>query len=284
MTSSEKLLIYYEVVGHERVLVVRYKSHNVYLIGSSHTDYRYVLIVKHVIKSINPEVVGIELCKTRIGYKHTVSTHSELFTEFDFEDIPENKKESAIGEKLRLLYAYGAIQYSESKRFRIRLQKYKQMRKFKLVNPIRAGNITIGAELYVPFKNLIWRSDLMGSNYLTNTFTQYKILLLDRPVEDTYRLMAEALTDKEKTLVKLYKRDFSSHFLSNSHEKESIMAWLWRRNPRLRDVFIDQRDEHMAQAIFTAITKDNVSKLVCVVGRSHIDGMLKHLKIKFRSK
>lgn len=277
-----KLFIEHEFINNEKILVVRYNSHNIYLIGSSHTNSRYIFVVKQAIERINPEVIGVELCKTRVGYKHIVSTSTELITEFDFDSLPVHKREPAIGEKLRLLYAYGAIMYSESKKFRVRLQKYRNLRRYKLENPARAGNILIGAELYVPFKNYMWRSDLFGTNYLTNTISDYKILLLDRPVEDTYRLMAEALTDEEKILVKRYKRDFSVYFLSNNFEKETLMSKLWVQNPTLKEIFIDQRDKYMANTIFKAVTQDKVKKLLCVIGKSHISGILNELKIKFQ--
>lgn len=282
--STSKLTIGFSLFEDEKILFLRYNSHVIYIIGSTHTDAKYAMLAEQVVEYVQPDIVGVELCRTRIGYKNYLSTikSDTKHDEFNFESIPQHKRQVAIGEKLRLLYAYGAIQYEESKAFRQKLRSYRMLRSFRLDKIVRMDNITIGAELYVPFGNYAWHSAYrLGPKYLLNFNVKYKILLLDRPIADTYRNIAKVLSEKEKILVRIYKRHFPKYF-SNGHG--ALMQNIWSENESLRNIFINKRDEHMASMIYDAVAVHRFDKLVCIVGKAHTAGIVKHLQEKFDKK
>ncbi|KAK7603924.1 hypothetical protein V9T40_004197 [Parthenolecanium corni] len=276
-------------VDGEKIFIVRHQASQIYILGTNHVDRRYVLMVRKLLNGLKPDAVGVELCRTRTGYKHlmTGDEHpSSLQSEFQFRLIPAQWRRLAIGEKLGLLYAYGAIRYAESKSFRVELLRYRQMRTYKLRPPTQVDDLVIGAELLAPFRNFMWRSDGADSKYLSNSCTHYKILLLDRPVQQTYALLAEALTDQQKQLILNYKENFEREFIScKEQNKEPIIATLMlNRQSKLYEIFVDQRDEHMAETMFAALVKDGIRKVFCIVGRTHVNGVLVKLNQLFKAK
>ena len=279
MTAKGLLSVNKYKIEDEPVIVLQYKTSTVHILGTSHLNPRYVVIVRELIQSVNPQVVGVELCRTRLGHKNGMRSRKSIkpSSEFSFEKIPPELLVSAVGEKLRLMYVYGSVLYEESKEFRLSLLHYKRMKTYKLRKPTQAGVYSIGAELLTPFKNLVWHADNLESKYLSNSITKYKILLLDRPVEETFAAMANVLTPNQKELIKYYKAYFETEFLSVSNYKKTLMHRLWFSNPNLRLIFVRNRDEYMARTIVRAIKNDKKDNLVCIVGKTHIPGLIQFL-------
>lgn len=278
MTAKELLSVSNYMIEGEPVTLLQYNTSTVHVLGTSHLNPRYVVIVRELIQSVNPQVVGVELCRTRLGHRNVMKPRKlKPSSEFNFEKIPENLLVPAVGEKLRLMYVYGSVLYEESKEFRVNLLHYRRMKTYKLRKPTKAGVYTIGAELLTPFKNLVWHADNLESKYLSNTITRYKILLLDRPVEDTFSAMANVLTANQKELIKYYKAFFETEFLSVDRYKRTLMHRLWLSNPTLRLIFVNHRDEYMARTIVRAIKHDKKNTLVCIVGKSHLPGLMAFL-------
>lgn len=278
MTAKGLLSISNIKIEGEPITVLQYNTSTIHLLGTSHLNPRYVVIVRELINIVDPQVVGVELCRTRVGHRNAIKSRSKTTSEFNFEKIPKEMMIPAVGEKLRLMYVYGSVLYEESKEFRLNLLNYRRMKTYKLQKPTAAGRYAIGAELLAPFRNLIWHADHLESKYLSNSITDYKILLLDRPVEETFSAMAQALTPSQKELVKYYKEYFEDEFLSSDSYKRSIMHRLWMTNPKLHVIFLKHRDQHMAKIIVKAITEDKIKRLVCIVGKSHLQGLLTFLK------
>lgn len=277
--NANALTINKKKILGELVTVVQYNSSIVHILGTNHLDPRYVTIVRELIEYVKPQVVGVELCRTRVGHRNMIAAQRrEKPSEFNFKKIPKNLVPTAVGEKLRLMYAYGSVRYEESKEFRLNLLKYRRMKTYKLQKPSEAGRYSIGAELLVPFNNQVWHADHLESNYLSNSKTNYKILLLDRPVEETFAAIAQVLTPSQKALIKYYKEYFEDEFLTCENFEKTIMHRLWRRNRKLHVIFLQHRDLHMAKIIVNALTRNNIQNLVCIVGKSHLSGLLEALK------
>jgi len=197
MTAKEFLSVSNYTIEGEPITLIQYNTSTVHVLGTSHVNPRFVVIARELIQSVNPQVVGVELCRTRLGHRNSMKSiklTKKPSGEFSFGKIPEKLMVPAIGEKLRFMYVYGSVLYEESKQFRLNFLHYKRMKTYKLRKPTKAGLYSIGAELLTPFRNLIWHADNLESKYLSNSITGYKILLLDRPIEDTFSAMAQALT------------------------------------------------------------------------------------------
>ncbi len=284
-------------IAGEKVSILHHQTNSVYILGTNHTDGGFVPIVLSLLERVDPQVVGVELCRVRLGYKNVLANpighlDTAKASFYGFDTIPKANLKWAISEKILLLYLYGAVRYSESKNFRVTLRRYREMRTYKLGqnNATRVGNTKIGAELLAPFADLVWRRDSPDSNYLTNSMMAYKILLVDRPVEQTYEEISEILEDGDKERIKAYEEDLVDIFSTDSKmcrarfagRPPSFVTTLWSRKPILKYVFMEKRNGYMAAAIFDALAKLKNGKLVCIVGKSHVEGIIRNLGRKFR--
>lgn len=259
------------IIQRQDVFVYETRNHKIYLLGTNHTSEQSVKAIQTLITWVQPQIVAVELCHERLENANLFKDRENYEKKYrDLVHVPRHIRQKAVGEITRLILAYQALQRKATSRKLVSKSKYK-------VKPIHIDeNLTIAGDVFSPFKNFTWHLHTKGLNYLSSPEASYKIILADRPISVTYAKLAEALNDEEKMVIRTYKKDFLGMFFEN---QDGIMKQIWKRNEDIKKIMVQERDECLAESILRAAELPKkwgvrFSRVVAIVGRTHIDGIL----------
>lgn len=280
------------VVENEPVLILRHNKGFVYLIGTHHNEEHYATAVAHLIAQIRPHTVAVELCRTNLQrYNANSAATLSLTTSAVYqppkstymEFVPPRLKHKAIGEELLLGLVSEALKYEK---YCVRRNHAKQsvlrndsIVRFRVKPKVFHSKIKIGREMTVPFGELTWSMDKRRPLYLLNSLSPYKIMLADRPVEETFCRIAAALSDEERKMIQIYQSNFLRLFVSFSG-KRTLMLNLLDKNIALKNAVLHDRDMYMARALIKAVVDVKPksagikARVVAIVGKSHVAGIM----------
>lgn len=295
MSSKRCLTINTVLVSRENVHVLQHPKVEIYLLGTNHLSRLSAVAARSLIQHVDPHVVATELCLRRLKMANTYDPQKTDIMSFREQyqllvHIPKHRRRRAAIELQRVRLIYQAIEYAKRIRsedaagnggidistddsFVHRDCVSKNSRCYK-VSPVEVEDTVIGADVFAPFGNLTWQLESMGAmKVLSNLQTKYKILLIDKPIEETYLKIASALSDEEMAIVQQYIRNFIELFESN---RTGIMTQMWRANTKIAQAEMDERNRYMAFALLRASrlrTKKPV-RVVAIVGRRHVAGIV----------
>lgn len=287
------------VVKDEKVIIVQHAKGTVHLLGTHHNRENSALAVDELIRIVRPHVVAVELCRTNLerynvltegGGQPPAPAADEVAPKSSHMDIiPARLRDKAIGEELLLGLVSESLKYDRWCVHRNRggggglrrsaLLKNPQTRRFR-VRPKVFHDVVIGREMCAPFRDYTWTLPKPHSRYLVHPATKYRILLADKPVEETFCSVAAALTDEERSIVHIYQANFLKLFVASSATK-TIMMNMIEKNARLYDAIVRQRDRHMARALRQALDDADTrprekARVLAIVGKSHIAGIVNY--------
>ncbi len=277
------------LVKNEKVFILRHSKGTVHLLGCHHNRENYAEAVEELIRIVKPHIVAVELCRTNLerynSLKQTngeeIEEHTPKYTHMDV--IPGRLKDRAIGEELLLGLLVESIKYDRNCGYRSRLKRfslrYPNGQKYR-VRPKKFHHMVIGKEMTVPFADFTWVLEKANSKYLVNKRVKYKIMLADKPVEETFCSIASALSEEERSIVQIYRANFLKLFVEFSTSK-SIMMNMLEKNGRLYDAILKERDEYMATSVRRALDdaktqRNELARVVGVFGKNHIPGIMRH--------
>ncbi|XKL68689.1 hypothetical protein PGB90_006458 [Kerria lacca] len=275
-------------VKDERVLILHHKHGTVHLLGTNHNRENSAAAVEELIRMVKPHVVAVELCRTNL--ERYSETKNRLPDEdnntpkclHDMEMIPARLKNKAIGEELLLALIIESIKFKERTRDKplteLILRDPKKC-KFKL-KPKMLYDVVIGKEMTVPFGNQTWYLQSPNSLYLINKNKKYKIMLADKPVEETFSSIASSLSKQDKDIIEVYQSHFLRLFVSFSTSKSIIMSMM-ETNAKLYKAILTERDKYLANSVKkaieeTKIKKNEIVRIVGIVGKCHVPGIIKY--------
>lgn len=282
------------MVRDEKVTILHHAKGAVYLLGTHHNRENSALAVDELIRIVRPHIVAVELCRTNLERFNVLNegqqrppapVHEEFVPKSSYMDIiPLRLKDKAIGEELLLGLVTESLKYDRFCMYRNRLKRFAlknpQMRRFR-VRPKVFHNVVIGREMTAPFRNYTWTLQKGDSKYLVNRAFKYRIMLADKPVEDTFCSVAAALSAEERSIIQVYQTNFLKLLVASSASK-TIMMNMIEKNGRLYDAIVRERDEHMARSLRQALDDADTSRphekarVIAIVGKNHIPGIVKH--------
>lgn len=259
----------------------------IYLLGTNHLAELSVEAVHILISRVKPHVVGTELCLRRLEMANDLSDAVGIRDQYQqLVRIPKRRRRKAAIELQRVRLACQALEYVR----RDKREYVNENKRGYRVRPIIIEDLAIGGDMFAPFQNLTWRLESREPTVLVNAFKQYKILLIDRPLEETYLRVASALTDRELEIINHYKDDFINLFLQSEPAAAGIMMNIWRTNRKLMKIEMKERDKYLAWSLLRALdvpVKDTKTirprptepvRIVGLVGQRHVPGIMQILR------
>lgn len=236
---------FFQIDKEEVVILSNRKGSQVYLLGTNHASPESRLAVNSLIKTVNPQIVVVELCKTRIGLNPLKTfERNRSFNLYLLKD--------AITE---LGISAGFIWYSMAymERFISRLL-----------------NVDYGGDMRAPGTSSSFQ--ITNADLLQGENKNYKIMLGDRPIEITIKRMASILTLSEKMAIWFF--NISSALLGLRCYLLNVPTVLFR-SPKFNYVLLDERDVYLTYSLQIAadITEGPV-RVIGIVGKAHVPGIL----------
>lgn len=284
------------MVKEERVTILHHASGSVHLLGTHHNRENSALAVDELVRIVRPHVVAVELCRTNLerynvladdddGARHTAQTAPAQFAPKSsyLDVIPGRLRDKAIGEELLLGLVSESLKYDRLCAHRRRQRRFAlrqpHRRRFRL-RPKVFHDRLIGREMTAPFGDYTWTLPKPHSRYLVHPACRYRILLADKPVEETFCSVAAALGPEERSVIHVYQGNFLKLFVAASATK-TIMMNMIAKNARLYDAIVRQRDQHMARALRQALDDADKrprekARVVAIVGKNHIPGIVEY--------
>ncbi len=212
------------------------------LLGTAHVSRQSVALVESVIQAERPDTVCVELCPSR--YKSILQKDKWL----DMDII------KVIREKKSFLLLSNLLLASFQKRIgdKIGIKPGEEM--IRAIDAAKA----VGAEIRLADRDITvtlsrtWRS----TGFLSRLKLLFQLMLSMGGVEDI----------NEKDIEQMKEADML----------ESILAKVEKKQPALRKILIDERDQYLAEKIRTSPGQ----KILAVVGAGHVPGIRKYLSDK----
>jgi pheromone shutdown-related protein TraB len=212
------------------------------LLGTAHVSRQSVALVESVIQAERPDTVCVELCPSR--YKSILQKDKWL----DMDII------KVIREKKSFLLLSNLLLASFQKRIgdKIGIKPGEEM--IRAIDAAKA----VGAEICLADRDITvtlsrtWRS----TGFLSRLKLLFQLMLSMGGVEDI----------NEKDIEQMKEADML----------ESILAEVEKKQPALRKILIDERDQYLAEKIRTSPGQ----KILAVVGAGHVPGIRKYLSDK----
>lgn len=285
------------MVKNEKVTILHHTKGAVYLLGTHHNRENSAVAVNHLIRIVRPHIVAVELCRTNLERYNELDdgqsqqqvqppppVQEEFVPKSSYLNIiPLRLKDKAIGEELLLGLVSESLKYDRFCAYRNRMKRFAlknpQTRRFR-VRPKVFHDVVIGREMTAPFGNLTWTLPKANSKYLVNRAFKYRIMLADKPVEDTFCSVASALSAEERNIIHIYQTNFLKLFVASSTTK-TIMMNMIEKNGRLFDAIVRERDEYMARSLRQALDDAETrptekARVIAILGKNHIPGVIKY--------
>lgn len=227
------------MMAHDNTYRLELNGREIILIGTAHVSRDSADLVEKVIGEERPDVVCVELCKSRFDS----IMQKETWHKTDIVKV--------IREKQASLLLFQLIMVSFQKRI---AQKFSINPGEEMIRAI-AGAENIGAEVILADRDV--RVTLLRAWRRMSFFSKVKII----PEMILSLFVPEQVTEEE--IENLKERDALEMAIQTTGEKL----------PDLKAILIDERDQYLAHTI------SNVSgrKVVAVVGAGHVPGIIKNL-------
>lgn len=237
---------FFQINKEEVVMLSNGKGSHVYVLGTNHASPESRLAVDSLIKTINPQIVVVELCKTRIGLNPLRTfERNRAFNLYLLKDAVTELGISA-----------GFIWYSMAymERFISRLL-----------------NVDYGGDMRAPGTSSSFQ--VTNADLLEGRRQNYKIMLGDRPIEVTIKRMASILTFPEKVAIWFF--NICSAVLGLRCYLLNVPTVLFR-SPKFNHVLLDERDVYLTYSLqMAANIADGPVKVIGIVGKAHVPGILR---------
>lgn len=248
--------------------------------------------VKRLLKDLNPHIVAVELCLTKL---EDLTEMKKLDHQIPLDLIPNRLIAKAKQERAMLEIIRDAMVHGDSCRQRRTARM--QMIGLNMV-PASLQNLQpnkvlqnrdICKEIRSVFENATWHLDLKSFKYLFSSQADYKIMLAGRPYEDTVCDIIDAMSEEEKKIIDVYIKNFRKLFVSN-HSTRSIITHILQRNTKLKNALVDKRDQYLVdsfiEAMNTPANKPGSKRVLAIVRKSRMKGIIKYWneKVKFEAK
>lgn len=236
---------FFQIDKEEVVMLSNNKGSQVFLLGTNHASPESRVAVDSLIKTVNPQIVVVELCKTRIGL-NPLKTF-ERNRSFNLYLLKDAVSELGI--------SAGFIWYSMAymERFISRLL-----------------NVDYGGDMRAPGTSASFQ--VTNTDLLEGDMHNYKILLGDRPIEITIKRMASILTLPEKAAIWFF--NICSAVLGLRCYLLNVPTVLFR-SPKFNHVLLDERDVYLTYSLqMAADIAENPVRVIGVVGKAHVPGIL----------
>lgn len=292
-------------LGKECVHVVYIANTTIiYLLGTNHISEYSARIARKLILNVDPDVVTVELCRSRLEDANRFGGDPNFGKRYQLlEQIPKYWRKKAAAEMIRLRLMTMAMEYCEkfpgarrsaaakatsSSTTEHRLSRFTLKWRGYRVQPVQVCEMRIAGDIFAPFRDKTWHLQSNQSNVLYSSKVRYKIVMADLPIERTYARLVSVLGDDEKRTIRQYEHNFVELFLKN---KTGIMGRIWRTNSAIADVVIGERNRYLAYETLKATqaaptTRDTAKpvQVVGLVGRRHVDGIIKLWKSDYMQK
>lgn len=233
-------------IHKEKVIMLsNAKGSLVYLLGTNHASPESQMAVDSLIKKINPHIVVVELCKTRIGL-------SPLKTFKRNRAFNRHLLKDAIVE---LGFTAGCIWYSMAymERFISRLL-----------------NVDYGGDMKAPGTSASFQ--ITSSDFLQSSKQAYLTMLGDRPIEVTMKRMASVLTIPEKMAIWFF--NICSAVLGLRCYLLNVPTILFRSLDSNK-VLLGERDTYLTYSLqLAANLKEEPLRVIGIVGKAHVAGVV----------
>lgn len=237
---------FFQINKEEVVMLSNEKGSHVYVLGTNHASPESRLAVDSLIKTINPQIVVVELCKTRIGLNPLRTfERNRAFNLYLLKDAVTELGISA-----------GFIWYSMAymERFISRLL-----------------NVDYGGDMRAPGTSSSFQ--VTNADLLEGRRHNYKIMLGDRPIEVTIKRMASILTFPEKVAIWFF--NICSAVLGLRCYLLNVPTVLFR-SPKFNHVLLDERDVYLTYSLqMAANIADGPVRVIGIVGKAHVPGILR---------
>lgn len=265
------------------IKILKHVKGAVFILGTKPNSKKSAVAVKRVLKHFKPHVVAVELCLTKLE-EYAEMRKGARHHDISIDLIPNRLKHKARGERALLEMVRDAIVHGDACRPKREARVSLVGLNFSSANlyhiePKVFRNEEIDKEIRVLFRDNTWQLDFHSLRYLISDKTSYKVMLAGKPYEDTACAIADAMTDEEKNIIFVYARNFTKLFISNS-STHTIMTDILRRNVKLKNVIINQRNEYLAgsllEAMNAAIKYPGPKRVLAVVRNSRVNGIIEH--------
>lgn len=236
---------FFQINKEEVIMLTNEKGSHVYVLGTNHASPESRLAVDSLIKSIDPQIVVVELCKTRIGL-NPLKTF-ERNRSFNLYLLRDAVTELGI--------SAGFIWYSMAymERFISRLL-----------------NVDYGGDMRAPGMSASFQ--VTNTDLLEARKHNYKIMLGDRPIEITIKRMASILTFPEKAAIWFF--NICSAMLGLRCYLLNVPTILFR-SPKFNYVLLDERDIYLTYSLqMAANINETPVRVIGIVGKAHVPGIL----------
>jgi len=225
---------------HDNTYRLELNGREIILIGTAHVSRGSADLVEKVIGEERPDVVCVELCKSRFDS----IMQKETWHKTDIVKV--------IREKQASLLLFQLIMVSFQKRI---AQKFSINPGEEMIRAI-AGAENIGAEVVLADRDV--RVTLLRAWRTMSFFSKVKII----PEMILSLFVPEQITEEE--IENLKERDALEMAIQTTGEKL----------PDLKAILIDERDQYLAHTISHVSGR----KIVAVVGAGHVPGIIKNLE------
>lgn len=225
--------------NHEDIHRLKLNGKEIILIGTAHVSKESAELVENVIAEENPDVVCIELCKSR----YQAIIQKDKWQETNIVKVIREKRSSLLLSQLLLV----SFQKKIAKKFNIQPGE-------EMLRAIKKAD-ELGSQIVLADRDV--RVTLIRAWRMMSFWNKLKVI----PETLVALLVTEEITEKEIEMLK--KHDML----------ELALKTMGETMPYLKNILIDERDQYLAHSIFHAPG----TKIVAVVGAGHVPGIIKHM-------
>lgn len=233
LTSDEERLL----EEYPDVRYIPWKGRKIFLVGTAHVSQRSVAVVEHVINTVKPDVVAVELCAAR----HRSLTQEQQWQETDIVKVIREKKSMVLLANLLL----ASFQKRLGAGLGVRPGQ-EMLAAVEAADKSGARIVLADREIQLTLKRAwgqatFWDKCRLIPSLLSGLFSREQM--------------------SEDELERLRNKDILSE----------VMDEFARHYPRIKVALIDERDQYLAKKIDTG----GGEVIVAVVGAGHCSGMEK---------
>lgn len=221
--------------SHPNVHSIRYGDKEIFLVGTAHVSRESVDLVDAVIREINPDVVCVELCKSRFQ----AIMQKERWQDMDIVKVIKEKKTFLLLANLLM----ASFQRKIAEKFGVKPGE-------EMIRAVETAD-ELGAQVHLADREInitlgrTWKS--MG--FMSKVKLMLQLILSIGDTDDV----------EEEDIERMKQEDVL----------QTVLADVEKSHPMIRRILIDERDQYLCERIRTAPG----NRIVAVVGAGHVPGI-----------